>query len=585
MSTTNLIALLQNPPIVREYPANLPPGDFRNTVKTDVINKIKSGSQASAILKLRNPNSSYELSVGFRSVENQDPVTDKTICRLASLSKEITTITFMQYVEKNRFSINDNLSMFFPSFGNTRVLQKVVPEVSYPLASLTSVTESDTIFVSLPSLTDTQLNDLLNKQIGIQVPSPITGVNLNGIFTVTGVDISSKSISVKLNTASTVSDTFVVSGSIDVLPNLPSGWTPYDYVTVPTAVSPFIRVREYYSTVATNTPIKLYHLLNHTIGYAYATPGYRPDLIPLQTAIMQKIDQELVRFILNPTLDIDVVQWATRLSAIPMLFQPGAQNQYGPALGIAGAVLVKYERDKKNGKDKNITLFEIQKKSLFDPLGITSAGYFIHDDDPQRAAKIANLAHIYTNVDTALTQTPTVTNPFVSQVIGLQDLILPGLNGQLIDGANPTQEGAPNPLHPIYGSQTPRKLELGDAGLYMTNSDFYKIIDAIRNFGHGDKRILSKKTVKEMFKNHIGSLVVTEIPASGNQKWGYGSCVGDESSGGSQLNLVTAWWSGAFGGYWFVDTDPSNTAFTVNSNSLPGGLLPIVNDIVSNTHV
>ena len=586
VTTTNLIGSLQDPPVVEEYPINLPSGDFRNTVKTDIINKIKLGTQASVSLKLRNTDSSYELLVGYRSVENQDPITDQTIYRIASMSKKITAVTVMQYVEKNRVSLNDDLSMYFPSFADTRVLQKVVPEVSHPLSGLTSMAGSDIISVSLPSLADPQLNDLLNKQIGIQISAPVVGVSVDGIFVVTGIDLPSKTIVVKLNAISTVSGTFVVAGTINVLPNLPTGWAPYDYVTVPSVVSPFIRVREYYSTVAADAPVKLYHLLNHTIGYAYATPGYRPNLIPLQTSIMQKLDPELVRFILNPTLDIDVVQWVTRLSAIPMLFQPGTQNQYGPAMGIAGGVLVKYERDRKPSKNANITLFEIQKESLFDPLGITSAGYFIHDNDPQRAAKIASLAHIYTNVDTALTQTPTVTNPYVSQVIALQDLILAGLNGKLIDGANPSQEGAPNPLHPIYGSQTPRKLELGDAGLYMTNDDFYKIVDALRNFGtHDNKRILKEKTVEEMFKNQIGSLSVTEPPASGDQKWGYGFCVGDESSSGSQLNLVTAWWCGAFGGYWLADTDPSDTALAINSNGLPGSLLSVVNYIVSNTHV
>lgn len=272
-----------------------------------------------------------------------------------------------------------------------------------------------------------------------------------------------------------------------------------------------------------------------------------------------------------------------------MMYHPGAEGEwnYGPQIGMVGAVLLAYERSL-SSSPSNITLYQIQRKVIFDKLNITSAGYFILDSDPDRASKISNLAHVYTNIDTFLYKPPipTVINPLLLLAINGQDFILPGLQAALIDSNSPTgAEGSANPLHPIYGSGTPRKLELADAELYMKTSDLQKIVTMLMQNGtYNGQQILKPETVQGMFKNQIGNTFIDHsIAPGGNVKWGDGFAVGDESISPAPLDKTSGHWAGAFGGWWYVD-HPSNTSFVSNGNILSAvGYQSLVNAIAAAT--
>ena len=580
----NLLPLLQSPPITVSIPNILVPGDIRFTINATVIQYIKSGFHASTAIELKNAQYPFQLYAGYRSVEAQDPVDKDTIYRLASMSKMATSLTVMQYVENDYIDLHDEVSDYIEAFDDTTVLQKV-NATPYELSTIETVAGSKDIIVSLPYLSPSEINKLYKKCAGIRLTSTLNGVDVNGIFKIVSFSPFGDIVTVELSTDANVTGIFNVSGSFDVLPKLPRNWSPYDYVNVPSnRSSPFQTSRVYYSEEPSE-PVTIRHLLAHTAGFAYPTPVVTADLISLQTAIIRKRDPSLVRFSVNPSLNMDVVEWTERMSKIPMLFQPGTSWVYGPQVGMAGAVLLQYERDVAGG-ESNITLYQIQKRILFDKLNITDAGYFILDDDPRYLYKRSNLAHVYTNVDTALLGVPTIVNPRVSAFTNLQDAILPGLQAALIDGANPTNE-TNNPLHPIYGSLTPRRLEFGDAGLYMRTDELQRIVTTISQNGvYNGQQIVQQETIQEMLKNQIGDLfVIQSIAPNKNVKWGYGVAVGDQSLSPAPLDKTSAHWAGAFGGWWYSDR-PSNTSFASNTNVLPlVGYQPLINLIANATNV
>lgn len=98
--------------------------------------------------------------------------------------------------------------------------------------------------------------------------------------------------------------------------------------------------------------------------------------------------------------------------------------------------------------------------------------------------------------------------------------------------------------------------------------DFMKIVELLTNNGRANGvRVLKKKTVQSMIENQIGSLAVIHQIATAGQKWGYGFAVGNESTNTQPLSTISAYWAGAYGGFWYSDL-PSSTSFVATSNQL-----------------
>lgn len=178
-----------------------------------------------------------------------------------------------------------------------------------------------------------------------------------------------------------------------------------------------------------------------------------------------------------------------------------------------------------------------------------------------------------------------VTTPYTSLFLNAQDQMLPGLQAALMDGTNPSVEGDLNPLHPIYGKVAPKKLESGDSGLFMRHEEFQRILKMLSQNGtYNGVQLLTPATVTQMFKNQIGSLTIpTNVVIGGNAKWGFGVAVSDGTTNPHPLVQATAHWSGAFGGWFFVNMPTNTTAFTFNSNTFPGGFRDLAGYIVDAT--
>ncbi|NCX59930.1 MAG: class A beta-lactamase-related serine hydrolase, partial [Actinobacteria bacterium] len=58
---------------------------------------------------------------GMRDLESALPVEADTIYRIYSMTKPITSIALMMLVEEGKLQLNDPVSKFIPSFGDSRV--------------------------------------------------------------------------------------------------------------------------------------------------------------------------------------------------------------------------------------------------------------------------------------------------------------------------------------------------------------------------------------------------------------------------------------------------------------------------------
>jgi len=87
---------------------------FRNEVATGKI----SGAN---VLIQQTGKTVYHETFGVQDVVSKTPVSDKTIFRLSSLTKAITSVVAMQLIQDGKIKLDDPLSKYIPSFANVKV--------------------------------------------------------------------------------------------------------------------------------------------------------------------------------------------------------------------------------------------------------------------------------------------------------------------------------------------------------------------------------------------------------------------------------------------------------------------------------
>jgi len=87
---------------------------FRNEVATGKI----SGAN---VLIQQKGKTVYHETFGVQDVVSKTPVSDKTIFRLSSLTKAITSVVAMQLIQDGKIKLDDPLSKYIPSFANVKV--------------------------------------------------------------------------------------------------------------------------------------------------------------------------------------------------------------------------------------------------------------------------------------------------------------------------------------------------------------------------------------------------------------------------------------------------------------------------------
>ena len=128
-----LLALLAASPVAAqntfssEGTFDIPPGAKFNPEKLAKItaffkNEVDTGKISGADVLIRQRGKDvYHEKFGVQDVESKAPVTDKTIFRLSSLTKAITSVVAMQLIQDGKMKLEDPVSKYIPSFAKVKV--------------------------------------------------------------------------------------------------------------------------------------------------------------------------------------------------------------------------------------------------------------------------------------------------------------------------------------------------------------------------------------------------------------------------------------------------------------------------------
>ena len=85
-------------------------------------NEVTTGTIPGAILLIRQHGKSvYHESFGVQDVVSKAPITDRTIFRLFSMTKTITSVAAMALVDEGKLKLEDSVAKYIPSFANVKV--------------------------------------------------------------------------------------------------------------------------------------------------------------------------------------------------------------------------------------------------------------------------------------------------------------------------------------------------------------------------------------------------------------------------------------------------------------------------------
>ena len=120
--------MLGAPPLARAQGTfDMPAGARFNEAKLAKIseffaNEVATGKIAGAnVLIQQRGKPVYHQTFGVQDVVSKTPITDKTIFRLSSLTKAITSVVAMQLIQDGKIKLDDPVSKYIPSFANMKV--------------------------------------------------------------------------------------------------------------------------------------------------------------------------------------------------------------------------------------------------------------------------------------------------------------------------------------------------------------------------------------------------------------------------------------------------------------------------------
>ncbi|MBN8989661.1 MAG: beta-lactamase family protein [Rhizobiales bacterium] len=122
-----LLVLSAVSPVAAEGTFDMPAGARFNEAKLARIteffaNEVATGKIAGAnVLIQQHGKPVYHQIFGVQDVASKAPITDKTIFRLSSLTKVITSVVAMELLQDGKFGLDDPVSKYIPSFANVKV--------------------------------------------------------------------------------------------------------------------------------------------------------------------------------------------------------------------------------------------------------------------------------------------------------------------------------------------------------------------------------------------------------------------------------------------------------------------------------
>ena len=122
-----LLTLAAAPPARAEGTFDIPAGAHFNPDKLAKIgeffrNEVATGKIAGANLLIQQHGKPvYHETFGVQDVVSKTPITDKTIFRLSSMTKAITSVVAMMLIEDGKIKLDDPVAKYIPSFANVKV--------------------------------------------------------------------------------------------------------------------------------------------------------------------------------------------------------------------------------------------------------------------------------------------------------------------------------------------------------------------------------------------------------------------------------------------------------------------------------
>ena len=200
------------------------------------------------------------------------------------------------------------------------------------------------------------------------------------------------------------------------------------------------------TTRAANREVRIYDLLNMISGIPY------PNNNNASGIAVDKLTNELIEKMDTPNA-ISTVDFANRLGACPLSFDPGSHLLYGFSADILGAVIEVASGQK---------FSDFLEKNIFKPLGMKSTGFYVSAENLNRLTKV-----------------------YTSKGDSLELYSFPNL------GVSNHMKSSP-------------AFESGGAGLCSQIDDFVPFTQMLLNNGiYNGTRILSPQTVKYLSSHHI----------------------------------------------------------------------------------
>jgi len=116
----------------------------------------KKWINGSVALIVRNGKIVFDKAYGYNDVDTKMPLDKNGIFRIASQTKAITTVAVMMLWEEGKFSLDDPVSKFIPSFANEKVLK--------------TFNAADTTYTTVPAKRPVTIRDLLTHTSGLGYP-------------------------------------------------------------------------------------------------------------------------------------------------------------------------------------------------------------------------------------------------------------------------------------------------------------------------------------------------------------------------------------------------------------------------------
>jgi CubicO group peptidase (beta-lactamase class C family) len=254
-------------------------------------------------------------------------------------------------------------------------------------------------------------------------------------------------------------------------------------------------------------------LLNHSAGFGYGLSGNDP---------VNNAFREL-EVLASPDLNALI----SRVSDIPLLYQPGEEWVYSVAVDIQGYIV-----EKLSGQPFG----EFLEQHLYQPLGMTDTAFYVDEADRDRFADVYRWDRE---------------------------------QGKLMRN----QE---RPDRPSYFDAD--RLESGGGGLVSTTHDYARFLQMLVNGGELDgQRILTPASVETMRTNSLrdGLLLRGGDDRPGQAGQGFGvdfAVIFDPEAARSEQGEGTYYWSGAAGTWFWID--PVHDMFWIGMIQSQGGNRP-----------